>query len=345
LIFEMKAGSRGLTVTSGKTTFAAALPCTLLSDNQYGFIELGDTAYRGSLVFFAGRPGTINVVNHLGIEEYLRGVVPLEMGNRTREEIEALKAQAVAARTYTCRRIAECTQEPYDLVPTVADQVYGGASAENREADLAVASTANLIMVSGDTLVMAYYHSTCGGITADVNEAWGKPARTYLSSIVDVDDAGRPWCRASSYFTWDESWSRRQFSAIVLEALRKTFPQRQFTGTVDNLTIDERYKCGRIRRATVSGNGWEQQVGSDQIRFVLRRGVAGSPILRSSNFTLITSDRNVVSISGKGYGHGVGMCQMGAIGRAQAGQNFVTILKSYYTGVSIARATVEARRQ
>jgi stage II sporulation protein D len=208
---------------------------------------------------------------------------------------------------------------------------------------VAIAATENLIMVSGDSVIQAYYHSTCGGATADVHEAWGKPAQPYLRSIADLDPSGKAWCRASSYFTWEESWPWKQFSTIVLQSLRAMFPESQFPGVVNSLTIDERYSCGRIRRAAITGSGWAHECGGDRIRFILRRGTSGNPILRSSNFTVAPTDRNTIALNGRGYGHGVGMCQMGAVGRAQAGQNFVTILKSYYTGATVAVATVADR--
>ena len=76
----------------------------------------------------------------------------------------------------------------------------------------------------------------------------------------------------------------------------------------------------------------------------MTRGTTGYPILRSSNFKVVATDRATIMLRGKGYGHGVGMCQMGAVGRAQAGQNFATILKSYYTGVSIVRVTTDIKK-
>jgi stage II sporulation protein D len=339
VLFEMETGGRTITVTAGNAVHEVAPPCTLLSDNAYNYLEIGDTTYRGALIIVPGEAGKFTVVNYLDIEDYLRGVVPLELGIRSREEIEALKAQAVAARTYTYRQLIDRCAEPFDMVATMADQVYGGVAAEYRESDLAIKSTADLIMTAGDSVIFAYYHSTCGGMTADVNEAWGKPSRSYLRSIKDCDGSGKAWCRVSAYFTWEERWPWKQFSAIVLQSLQKLDPQTRFKGVVTGISVERRFACGRVRRATITGSGWSYDCGADQLRYILRRGIAGNPILRSSNFSVTSKDRNIVTLSGKGYGHGVGMCQMGAVGRAQAGQNFVTILKSYYTGVSIVRAT------
>ncbi len=338
LVFEARSGGR-VRMTFGRRVAEASLPCTLLSEQAYNFLEIGDATYRGALILAAGNKGTITAVNFLEVEEYLRGVVPLELGKRSEEEIEALKAQAVAARTYTYRRILERTGQPYDMVATVADQVYGGVSAEYREADRAIKATAGLILTYGDSIILAYYHSTCGGTTANVEEVWDKAARPYLRSVSDLDGSGRAWCRSSAYFTWEESWPWKQFSGIVISFLRKVFPQRTFRGVVNSVNVNKRYSCGRIAALTITGSGWAQECGGDQVRFILRRGSSGNPILRSANFKVLPSQRATIKLRGKGYGHGVGMCQMGAIGRSQAGENFRAILQAYYTGVSVSRVT------
>jgi stage II sporulation protein D len=338
ILFEKVKGKSGITVTGMKEYCETTLPCTLRCGNAYNFIEFDEATYRGALIIAPGKEGTFTVVNYLDVEDYLRGVVPLEMGKRPKEEIEALKAQAVAARTYTYRRIVERSGEPYDMVKTVTDQVYGGVGAENRESDQAIRATGNLIMVYRDSIIYAYYHSTCGGKTANINDVWNKPSRSYLRSIADVDKSGNAYCRISKYFTWEEYWPWRQFSNIVKESFQKKYPGNRLRGVATGIQVEKRYACGRIRQAMITGSGWAHECGGDEIRFILRRGVSGYPILRSANFTVVSSDKNVIKLKGRGYGHGVGMCQMGAVGRAQAGQDFQTILRVYYRGVTIVTA-------
>lgn len=341
VLVESKTTDRAVTVSASGEKFRVALPCTLKSDNAYNFFEIGDAAYRGDIIIVAAKSAKFILVNYLDVEEYLRGVLPLEMGRRPAEEIEALKAQAVAARTYTYRRIAERSGEPYDCVSTVADQVYGGSSVEYREADIAVRATADLVMTWRDSVATAYYHSTCGGMTADVHEAWGKPKCPYLQPVSDINpQTGVPYCISSAWFAWEERWSAKRFSTIVTRSLQKLFPPKRFSAPVTRIAVEERFSCGRVRRLRIEGHGWKHDCGADRTRFIMRRDVAGEPILRSSNFEILSgAERQTVVIRGKGYGHGVGMCQMGAIGRARAGQNFVTILTSYYKGVVISTAT------
>jgi len=334
-------GRKGKTVriSAGRMTVDAQLPCTLTSQSEYNYIEFDDVTYRGAVLLTAGTKGRFTVVNFLDVEEYLRGVVPLEIGRRPREEMEALKAQAVAARTYTYRRIIERRKESYDMVPTVADQVYGGSGVENRDSDFAVKATENVIMTFGDSVIYAYYHSTCGGVTADVNEAWGKPPQSYLRSVSDLDATGEAYCRSSKYFTWEERWPWKQFSSICIASLKKMYPQKQFRGVVNSCTVKERFPCGRVKKLLFTGSGWAHECGGDATRFIMRRGVKGHPILRSANFTIDASQKHQITVRGRGYGHGVGMCQMGAIGRAQAGQQYTAILRAYYPGIAIVSVT------
>jgi stage II sporulation protein D len=108
--------------------------------------------------------------------------------------------------------------------------------------------------------------------------------------------------------------------------------------------IAERFSCGRISVCRVASSLGIYEYGGDRIRFVFRRNLKGYPILRSSNFEVLNVDSKEVLLTGRGYGHGVGMCQMGAIGRARTGQSFGEILDAYYTGSYIAAVNVKKSR-
>ncbi|MCX7725854.1 MAG: SpoIID/LytB domain-containing protein [Chitinispirillaceae bacterium] len=341
LEFETKSKDGVLSLRVGKEKVSIFLPCTLISDNDYNFFEIGDTTYRGGIILYESGENKFTVVNYIDVEEYLRGVVPLEIGKRSEEEMEALKVQAIAARTYTYKKIIEKVKEPFDVVSSVSDQVYGGVVVEYPESDKAIKATKDLIMIYDDSIITAYYHSTCGGKTANVNDVWDKPSREYLCSVSDTDSSGKPWCESSTYYKWEESWPFRQFLDIVIPTLQKRLPTLNISSPIREIKILDRYSCGRIKTLLIKGNNWEYKTGGDAVRFILRRGVKDYPILRSANFEIVELNKNVVKISGLGYGHGVGMCQMGAIGRAKSGQNFMTILKSYYKGISIAVAEVK----
>jgi len=337
--------SESVLLTASWGSKAVSLPCTLYSSkNDYNFIEAGQGSYRGSVILISEKKGLISVINYLDVEDYLRGVVPLEIGKRNESEIEALKAQAVAARTYTYRRIQERTEKPFDLICTVADQVYGGATVENRVSDLAVKLTKDLVLVHQNGLITAYYHSTCGGSTADIENVWDKQPCQYLRSIKDTDSLGRIYCRISPAFKWEEKWSKAQLSSIISKWSRVIDKGKEFKGDVRDIRIDKVFPCGRVEHCTIYGSHSSIESGRDIVRFIIRRASPVNAVLRSASFKVVSFDKNGIRISGTGYGHGVGMCQMGAVGRAIAGFNFEQILKAYYTGVAICTAVPSDRK-
>lgn len=320
------------------------LPCTLISVNKYNYIDYDEKSYRGTFAFYNGPNNALLLVNILDIEEYLRGVIPLELGKRGKGDLEALKAQAVAARTYAYKRIEERRSFLFDLYSTVKDQVYGGANVEYREADIAVKMTKDIILTSGDSIVYAYYHSTCGGRTASIEDVWPqKSPKSYLISVSDLNPDGESYCALSKYYTWRELWPGDQFKNILLKNIGNNceYDKSQMVSGDFKFRIVDKNGCGRVKTLLVEGKGWKRKIIADKTRYVLRRGSSDHPILRSSNFNIVSFTKKEVAISGNGYGHGVGMCQMGAIGRARAGQKFDEILKSYYTGVQLSICTLE----
>ena len=341
--FTIAAGGRGeqaMVTTASGARFRFSLPCTLAVENSYNYIDIEENSFRGGLLFTAGDPG-VSVINVLPVEEYLRGVVALEIGRRAEADMEALKAQAVAARTYTYKKIVERRSEPYDLQATVADQVYGGVNAEFRTTDKAVKLTDGQVMVWNDSIVFAYYHSTCGGSTADIEDVWDKPPYPYLRSISDRDPKGAAWCAASAYSSWNESWSVDQLSQLLARFAPSVLSAGTYKGTFKDLMILGHAGCGRISLLRILSSQGSCEVKGDKIRFALRRPAAGNPILQSARFSVTDVTRSRVSVRGSGNGHGVGMCQMGAIGRARAGMSCEQILKAYYTGIDIRRVRAE----
>src|SRR4029450_10698140 len=131
-------------------------------------ISVNQRRYRGSLSILAADSG-VRIVNRVGVEAYLRGVVPRELGVRGPGDRAALEAQAVAARSYVVGGAGDASRA-YDVTATTADQVYGGVDAENALADAAVAATDGLVLTYNGRAVSAPYHSTCGGSTAAADE-------------------------------------------------------------------------------------------------------------------------------------------------------------------------------
>ncbi|HSS76825.1 MAG TPA: SpoIID/LytB domain-containing protein [Thermoanaerobaculia bacterium] len=139
--------------------------------------------YRGRMLVYLNDRGALNLINELPVEDYLRGVVPSEMGPELYHQLEALKAQAVAARTYTLRNLGEFGREGYDICATPRCQVYGGMIAEHPLSDRAIAETAGQVLLYKGELVDALYSSTCGGHTEDVHVIFPLKSDPYLKGV------------------------------------------------------------------------------------------------------------------------------------------------------------------
>ncbi len=307
-----------------------------------GLLSLAGKPYRGALAFYGGDTGVV-IVNVLKIDDYLLGVVPLEIGTRADADSAAVQAQAVTARSYAYTRLTGDPMRDYDLSAGVIDQVYGGVAAETPVASEAVESTRTLVLEYAGRVVNAPYHSTCGGSTASASEVWRSGDEPYLQPVSDrIPGTDRYYCDISPRFTWTRTLEAQALDAALAQYLAgyTSVPGRQ-PGTAREVTIGSRTPSGRVGTVTVSTQRGNFVLRGNDIRFVLRP--VGGEILNSTDFTVETThaadgSMRRITIRGTGYGHGVGMCQWGAIGRARAGQDFRTILRTYYPGTTVAAA-------
>ncbi|MGH7594189.1 MAG: SpoIID/LytB domain-containing protein, partial [Gemmatimonadales bacterium] len=301
-------------------------------------LRLNGHEYRGTFELRRGDRG-LTVVNRIPLEAYIAGVVGAEMGRRLPGDEEALKAQAVASRTYAIRNQGRWQASGFDLVGTTNDQVYSGETSENVMATAAVAATRGQILTWNNAPIDAFYFSTCGGRTEDGVAAFAGADRPYLRSVDDLDPSGIPWCASSPRFHWNTGWSAIALSATLRRTLAaENLPVGRATDLTD-LRIIQRTRTGRIAALALIGRNGRTVVAGQAIRRVLAPADGGP--LRSTDFTIRiarTGGRiERVDVDGRGSGHAVGMCQWGAIGRARAGQDFRTILTSYFPGTEIQR--------
>ncbi|MCD4690055.1 SpoIID/LytB domain-containing protein, partial [bacterium] len=297
--------------------------------------------YRGELEVFLSRDRGLSVVNVVHLESYLRGVVPREIGPRGLVDLEAVKAQAVAARTYALARGGGRSGGDYDLHATVKDQAYAGAAAEDPTSDRAIAETAGFVLHHNGVPINAYFSSCCGGWTAAREDVWELPAEPYLISQSDVPGGGRDldaaYCSGSSSFTWEVEWSGAEILDLVRTRLRETAstPVLKPPTAVRNIRVTERSGSGRVRWLEVDTSEGIYTVFADRVRWLLRRP-GSDAILRSAWFDLDVDQRRGsvtrVRATGRGYGHGVGLCQHGALGMARKGFSYRQILEHYYPG-------------
>ena len=301
-----------------------------------GRVRINGTGYHGAVLLRPAASG-VTAVNLLDVETYLRGVVPLEIGaGRSPAELEAVKAQAIAARTYAVRHLGRRDALGFDYHGTVLDQAYGGADAEDPVATRAVEETRGLILTYEDEPIEAFYHSTCGGETASVEEVWGGAPRGYLRPVSDARPGGGWYCETSTRFRWTEEWGE----AALLETLTVGLRGRGIgpVAEVRRLEARDRTASGRVRELLVETDAGSTRVHGDSIRRVLRP--EPGRILNSTVFELEPRGTDRVTgltVRGAGWGHGIGMCQTGALGRARDGASYREILSTYYPATRLVR--------
>jgi stage II sporulation protein D len=301
-------------------------------------VRLNGRDYRGTITLSTVSAGVM-AVNVVGLEEYLRGVVGAEMGRRTEQDLAALRAQAIVSRTVALRRAGQYRSRGYDLLSTVADQAYAGIGFEAPVSDLAVEETAGQVLTFDGRLIDAFFHSTCAGRTADGTEVYAGADRPYLRSIRDQDEGGRVWCAISPRFRWQERWTGEALARALRETLPAAGVPAEIAGSVRDIRVVDRTATGRVAHLELIGEAASHTVTGPVARLVLR-SPDGSQ-LRSALFNLQVGREGgrIVQLlaEGSGAGHGVGMCQWGALGRSRAGLSATDILLAYFPGTEITR--------
>ena len=317
------------------------------------FVTVGTKPYRGELRLYRSPNGRVTVVNRVATEEYLRGVLPHEIGRLDSRTIEAGKAQAVAARTYALSYVGRRSDQGFDVYATVEDQLYGGISDEGPLTDRCVSETDQLVATYQGRLIRANYFSTCGGVTANVEDVWPESPLPWLRSTLDADREGdTAYCAASPQFRWTEIWSVPEFLDIVNHNYPRFIGPLPAGGAhrLDGVRVTARSPSGRVAELIIDTDIGPLPVHGDSTRRVLVRPAAsqgaggGGTMLRSSMFKIgMVRGRDGVPIAvvatGAGYGHGVGLCQWGALEMARRGNDFRKILGHYFAGIEVKPAS------
>lgn len=301
-------------------------------------LRLNGHDYRGTLELRRGDSGVV-VINRLPLEDYVAAVVGAELGKRAPGDEEALKAQAIASRTYAVRNQGRWKDHGYDLAASVSDQVYTGTSNENAMATAATAATRGEVITFNGEPIDAFFFSTCAGRTEDGSAAFTGAARSYLRSVDDLDPSGTPWCASSPRFRWNASWSGTEMAATLRRTLGPEHLPTARAADLRDIRVVSHTASGRAATLELIGRNGRTLVSGQAIRRVLSPLDGGT--LRSTDFTVRVAREGGrierIDIDGRGYGHAVGMCQWGAIGRSRAGQDYRTILSSYFPGTDIQR--------
>jgi len=271
-------------------------------------LKIGSTMLRGDVEVFL-QNGKLTVVNELGIEDYVRGVINKEAIPSW--PLEAKKTQAVLARTFAVyQKMFNPRSKLYDLAPSVLDQVYGGLGKEDLSSNKAVSETKGEIITIGSDPAKIYFHSTCGGTISSSAEVWGKDEP-------HLKEKSCPYCKKSSLYRW----TRKLNAADVAKKLGPA----GISGGIKSINVER----GRTRIKNVVVNGKKIPVN----KF---RELVGFSIVWSNDFT-VQKNGNTLIFQGKGAGHGVGVCQWGMAGMAAQGKNHQEILKFYLSGIEIRK--------
>ena len=270
-----------------------------------GFVYIGEHWYRGKTLVFPSDKG-LTAVNYVDLEQYLYSVLGSEMNGNWPQE--ALKAQAVAARTYAIYKRKNERNGIYDLGDTEASQVYKGIESESYGTHKAVNATARQILTYKNQIILSVFHACSGGHTENVEDVWSQ-FLPYLRGVQDFD-------HNVSACQWVKTLSGQEISERI-------------SGVGNVMSLNPRFTpYGSIKAIKFVGDRGTRELKGDAVRNALG--------LKSTRFT-ITTDPLGLRLNGRGWGHGLGMSQWGAYSLAKQGVNYQQILGHYYRGTRLTR--------
>lgn len=340
-------------------------PKAIVIESSNGLVRIGGSTYRGIGEVGYNSSGTLAGINELPLEEYLYGVVPRELPPVPYGEVEAQKAQAIAARTYALVNLGKRGNDGYDLLPTPSDQVYGGYGAEHPISTEAVQGTTGVIATYDGKLITTVYNSTSGGFSANNEDVWNSEPVPYLRGVPDAErgkslqhvptlevfknhsnptslraekegDFESDWSR---YHRWTFEWTSDEMSTVLSDYFNT------IVGEVLEINVLDRSDSGRVLNiefVTENGSFYEKK---DQIRWALKyfNSNGTQSVLRSTLFyiepVIDKKSKEVTGFKtyGGGWGHGVGLSQTGAVGMAEKGYTYEEILKHFYQGIELEK--------
>jgi stage II sporulation protein D len=291
-----------------------------------GYVFVGDKWYRGR-VLVVPTDGGLTAVNYVDLDQYLYSVVGGEMGAQF--PLEALRAQAIAARTYALYQRQTSANDVFDVGDTTQWQYYDGLNQETAETRAAVDSTQNIVLTYNSQIINAVFSACSGGHTQNSEDVWTN-ALPYLRGVEDYDLTVTQ-ALASCQWTMDISAQKLKQAVSDIGDIKGYTAEPAANGKIAQIkfvgTNGERTLTGNQLRESLGLRGIPSQIAVTQTQQVAS---TGNPPMVPSTFRF----------SGGGYGHGIGLSQWGAFGMAQAGRNYAQILLHYYTGVKLAKLEV-----
>ncbi len=279
------------------------------------FVLVNGKGYRGSVAITPAERGGLLVINDLPLEDYLVGLINCEISSQW--PMEAVKAQAVIARSYAIYQREARKNALFHLESSVMDQVYEGCDIEDSRASRGVKETFGEVLTYGGNVIQAFYHSNCGGHTEASENVWGFP----LPYLKGVDCK---YCLTTNPYRWEQTIPLKKLESQLKAA------GYQISGIRD-IKLGSRNVNGRLNEVVLSaGRG---RVTVPAVKF---RKAVGYGVIKSTNFEVRVKDDDAL-FSGTGNGHGVGLCQWGAKQRATDGFDYREILSNYYPGTKLEK--------
>jgi stage II sporulation protein D len=291
---------------------------TIQPKDKDGVVWIGDKWYRGRVVVVPSGSG-LTAVNWVNIEQYLYSVLGGEMNGNWHQE--ALKSQAVAARTYALHKQLSTRSDNYDVVDTTVSQVYRGIQDESTGTQMAVNATQGQVLTNRGSLIDAVFHSSSGGMTDNSGEIWSNQL-PYLKAVQDYD-------QEAPVFAWKKSFTVAETNNLL---------GCGNGGTVQEFKALKLTEGGRVKVMEVkttkgscklSGEDIQDKLGLKSIKFSIQPGYKQVASKEPGKAPLVI-DR--FDVNGNGFGHGLGMSQYGALGMAKKNVNYQQILLHYYNG-------------
>ena len=276
-------------------------------------IYVDNMHFRGIVDIMRTKELKLLVVNHLDVEKYLYGVLYHEMPHYW--PIEAIKAQAVAARTFALYRMENSKDRDYDVTSDIYSQVYGGRKSERWITRKAVDATKGKVLTYQGRILPAYYHSMCAGHTEDAK-------KVFNIDLAPLKGKPCPYCEGAPHARWKAMFSYKQ----IEESLNKYGIKVK---GLNFIAEGKRDASGRLEEIKIRDKKGVRRIKGFEFRLAL-----GPNVIKSANFTIEITPKGVI-FRGKGWGHGVGMCQWGAFGMSKRRFNYREILEFYYPEAKI----------
>jgi stage II sporulation protein D len=287
---------------------------------------LGTRHYNGAISLQCTAQGLL-AVNSVDMESYVASTLASEISPGWAPE--SLKAQAIVTRTYGVRAAVHNGSRQYDVTDDTSNQVYHGLDDVATSFVAAASSTAGMIVTAAGAPADVFYSAVCGGHTANSYQLTGRPGPAYLQGIADVDGGGRAYCTPAPFFAWENS--------VPADAMARVLDVP--SADLGDVSVTDRWPDGRAKTVRVSRYG-ASSVDLDGHKFYAHcSAVLGYKVLPSAMFEISRTTAGF-TFTGHGLGHGVGMCQWGARGRAGAGMPAAQILSAYFPGTTLLNPTL-----